>query len=160
MGDDMRDMINTLIKGSRVAILNTDGKINRYGTGWAQIDGIWYSNMLWRYASCNYYDAWDEWDGYYNNYKSYKPNAVKPTNTNTPPSIDKLEPLSSGEVIKITDSKTAYINSTDGSYLLDAKTGKLYGHYKGALYTTRYAVCDTYNCPMCEYNCPIKSGGA
>lgn len=158
MGEDMRDIINTLISGSRVAILNTDGQINRYGTGWSFDDGIWYSNTLFKYTGAYryYYDYDDDdWDGYYNNYKNY--NATK---KDTMPNIESLEPIAEGEIIKITDTKKAYMNATDGAYLVDTKTNKLYGHYKGALYTTRYELCELYNCAMCEYNCPFKNGGA
>lgn len=163
MGEDMRDIIDALVVGSRVAILNTDGKINRYGTGWSFDSGIWYSNTHFKYymggARSRYtaygWDDWDEWDGYYNNYKTY----TSEKKSDTLPAIEALVPLSAGEVIKIPRLKRAYINQTDGSYLMDEKTDKLYGHYKGGIYTTDYSVCNYYGCALCDYNCPFKDDG-
>lgn len=160
MGEDLREMINTLVKGSRVAILNTSGKINRYGTGWTFDNGIWYSNTLFKYSTRKYYnysawDEWDEWDGYYNSYK----NSTPASKSSSIPSIDELVPLAEGEVVKITDTKKAYLNGCDGSYMLDKKTNKLYGHYKGALYSTRYERCPWCNWSTCSYDCPFRKSG-
>ena len=152
MDEGMRDLINALIKGSRVAILNTDGKIKRYGTGWTEIDGIWYSNTHFRrtykYSRAYNWDDWDDWSDYGNT-------ATAPAL----PSIDALVPLKAGEVYRLPYSKRAYINATDGSYLVDDKTGTLYGLYKGSLFKSAYTRCDDYACAICEYTCPFKDGG-
>lgn len=166
MGDDMRDVINALISGSRVAILNTDGKINRYGTGWTQIDGIWFSNTHFKYYTQSYYyDDWDEYySGYYKNYSGCHSSSAGVGTASAPasapastlPDIGGLMELPEGEVVKVTDTKTAYLNMTEGAYLVDYSTGKMYGQYKGTLCTTKYEVCTQYNCMTCGYKCPIK----
>lgn len=175
MGAEMRDIINALVHGSRVAILNTDGKINRYGTGWTQIDGIWYSNTYFRgrsayrsaYSRAYNWDDWDDWDdwdyapryssyGYAHN-KSNTASTVKPAENL--PAVATLKPLDAGEVIKNIKSKVAFVNATEGSYLVDEKSGKLYGQYKGASYKTDFEMCKWYNCAGCAYDCPIKDGG-
>ena len=157
MGDDMRDIINALVSGSRVAILNTDGKINRYGTGWTQIGGIWFSNTHFKYYTQTYY--YEDWydDDYYG-YRDYRPTTS--TDADDVPTVASLVDLPDGEVVKNLDTKTAYINQTPGSYLVNYATRKLYGCYKGTLYTTHFEVCDSYDCALCGYKCPFKDGGA
>ena len=158
MGEDMRDIINALIKGSRVAILNTDGKINRYGTGWTQDGGIWFSNTYFKNTYKRYYSAWDddEWDGYYNNYKTYTSPSPSTSVKDSLPALESLTPIQEGEVVRIKRTKSAYINTTYGAYLVDEKTDKLYGQYKGAIYTTDYEICNYYGCQTCDYKCPFR----
>lgn len=154
MSEDMRDIINTLIAGSRVAILNTDGKINRYGTGWTQRDGIWFSNRHFEYYTSAYYynyyygDDYAYGDYYGTNYRNYSTPSI--------PSIADLDELPEGMVVKTPYNKTAYITKTDGIYLVDWETGKLYGQYRGAITTTTYEACTGYDCEHCDYKCPLK----
>lgn len=159
MGEDMREAINAMVAGSRVAILNTDGKINRYGAGWSYDGGIWYSNTYFKYTARKYSSyayGWD--DDYY--YSPPKKTAEEKPKTDAIPDIKTLDPLLAGEVIKNTETKRAVINMTDGSYLMDPKSGKLYGMYRDTLYTTKSVVCETYNCGVCNYDCPFKERGA
>ena len=162
MGEDMREIINTLIAGSRVAILNTDGKINRYGTGWTQIDGIWFSNTNFKYYMNNYctraynWDDWDDWDTY--NGRTYS--AYTKSADDKLPAIDDLYPLPEGEVFMNIKTKKAYQNKVGGAYLVDYESCKLYGSYRGTLWTTDFKLCEDYNCGACDYDCPFKKGGA
>jgi predicted glutamine amidotransferase len=164
MDEGMRDIINMLISGSRVAILNTDGKINRYGTGWTQIDGIWFSNTHFKYHTLRYYDdAWDEWDEWYGraykNYKSVTSTSEKKeskSSSDSLPSADALVELPEGEVVKVLETKVAYMNKTEGSYMVDYSNGKMYGMYKGSIVPTKYEVCMHWNCAECDYKCPYK----
>ena len=156
MGDDMRDLINNLIAGSRVAILNTDGKINRYGTGWTQMNGIWFSNTHFKYYMyAFYYD--EDYDYYGANYRNYgTPTTARPTL----PNRADLDPLPEGMVVKTPYNKTAYITKADGTYLVDWETGKLYGQYRDVITTTSYEACTGYNCEACDYKCPLNEKGA
>lgn len=160
MSEEYRDIIDILIKGSRVAILNTDGKIKRYGDGWTYENGIYYSNTTWKYRS-TYYDAYYDddydWDGYYRRYGGYYDYRYT-YSTPTTPTRKELENLEPGEIVKITDSQKAYINLVEGSYLVDRKTKKLYGCYKDEITSTNYQVCDGLNCHLCKYDCPMKEG--
>lgn len=154
MDEGMRDIIDLLIEGSRVAILNTDGKIKRYGTGWTFDNGIYYSNTYfkWRNTYYNVYNYDDDWDDYaYRGYYSYATKEAKKT-----PTLQELTPLEEGEVVKLPTTKRAFINVTEGSYLLDKKTNKLYGHYNGVIVDSNYCICSDYNCGACDYNCPFK----
>ena len=161
MGEDMRDIINTLVIGSRVAILNTDGRINRYGSGWTERGGIWYSNMHFdhygSYYAYYYGDAWDDYYAYCNG-KSTATQTATQTESRLP-ELDELIPLPAGEIIRNKSREYAYINATDGSYLYDPQTHRLYGQYRGEVCTSDYDVCDCMNCQTCEYNCPIAGGG-
>mgnify|MGYP003287643206 CR=1 FL=1 len=158
MGEDLREIIDLLIDGSRVAILNTNGTIKRYGSGWTLIDGIYYSNTYFRYSSYSrsysryydYYDEYDEYDAYNSAY--YSPE-------DTTPKTEELDELMAGEIVKHESKKEAYMNVTDGSYYVDRKTKKLYGAYKGSPYDTKYVVCDCLECMTCDYKCPYRESG-
>lgn len=161
MSEEYRDIIDILIKGSRVAILNTNGEIKRYGTGWTYDNGIYFSNTTWKYYKYKYAcDYEDDWGGYYNNYsRYYDEKYTYPTTPRTPNRTELVDVLA-GEVIKMPISKRAYINATDGSYLVDRKTKKLYGAYKDTIWSTDHQVCDCVNCDRCTYNCPMREEDA
>lgn len=166
MDEGMREIINMLIDGSRVAILNTDGKINRYGTGWTQIDGIWFSNTHFTYYKGRYtWDEYDEWDAwYYRAYKNYSsvktPENKKEKAVEALPNANALVDLPSGEVVKVLETKVAYLNEVDGSYMVDYSNGKIYGMYKGSVIPTKYEVCMHWKCAECDYKCPFRNEGS
>ena len=71
------------------------------------------------------------------------------------PHIDDLDLLEDGAVFVNESNKHAFLNDTEGSYLIDKKTGKLYGQYKGAIYSTPYKECRRANCVGCDIDCPL-----
>ena len=158
MREDMRPLINAVVSGSRVAILNTDGKINRYGTGWTQCEGLWVSNTYYKHSRASktsalpYSYGWDD-DGW-----SYSGGWYSSSRASMP-KLEELTPIEAGEVIKRPYEHTAYINAFDGSYYVDERTGKVYGAYNGVTYNSTYAVCDMINCNVCTYKCPLKEEG-
>ena len=151
MREELRGMINALVDGSRVAILNTDGKINRYGTGWVEENGIWYSNGTYKpYAytygyNYGYYGDWYDDGDYYSAYEERE----------KLPALGDLDLLEEGAVCVNETNNRAFLNATSGSYLVDKKTGNLYGQYKGAIHSTPYKECRRANCVGCDIDCPL-----
>ena len=63
--DRYKLLIERLIDGSRLAILDKNGHCELLGKTWEENDGVWYSNGSWSYSyripsRINY--AWDDWD--------------------------------------------------------------------------------------------------
>lgn len=71
---DMAALINQLVSGSRLVLLDASGKINMYGSGWAQADGVWYSNTTYKPLtySCNkYWNKSPAFDKFCEEYKEW-----------------------------------------------------------------------------------------
>jgi hypothetical protein len=99
-------VINKLVDTSRLAIMDTFGNYEKYGNGWTEDNGVWYSNTGYKpyvyqpsfkdYKDY-YYDDEDEWSDTYSHWasgggayynKSYKNLCYKPKKTD-----DNLEKL-------------------------------------------------------------------
>ena len=59
-----KELIERLIDGSRLAILDKNGHCELMGQGWVEDNGIFYSNNSYSYKKYSYPDAWD-WPDYY-----------------------------------------------------------------------------------------------
>lgn len=46
--DELDPVINRLVDSSRLAILDSEGNWKKYGNGWTEVDGIWYSNSTYK----------------------------------------------------------------------------------------------------------------
>lgn len=62
--DRIKLLIERLIAGSRLAILDKKGHCELLGQGWLEDSGIFYSNNSYSYKKYSYFDAWD-WEKYY-----------------------------------------------------------------------------------------------
>lgn len=65
-------VINRLVTGSRLAIMDGDGNYQKYGSGWTEDNGVWYSNSSYKpYTyTYSYNSAYNKY-GYYD-YDDYK----------------------------------------------------------------------------------------
>lgn len=79
--DRIKLLIERLIVGSRLAILDKKGHCELLGQGWLEDNGIFYSNNSYSYKKYSYLDAWDWGDYYhgafYNNKKNDKKTSKK-----------------------------------------------------------------------------------
>lgn len=65
--EEYKPIINQLVNGSRLAILNTEGGCCIYGSGWQTCEGVYYSNGNFKPYEPIYYNGY----GSYNNYSKY-----------------------------------------------------------------------------------------
>ena len=67
-GDILRDeldpVINRLVDTSRLAILDNHGNWKKYGNGWIEVDGIYYSNSTYKEYKLTT-PVWNDYDDYY-----------------------------------------------------------------------------------------------
>lgn len=80
LDDDIKPIINKLVSGSRLAILDVAGNWEKYGNNWEEYNGVYYSNSGYKKTeyptySNRYYD-WEKYcDDYYGVYYQPKPKA-------------------------------------------------------------------------------------
>lgn len=58
--DELDPVINRLVDTSRLAILDNYGNWKKYGNGWIEVDGIWYSNSTYKTYKYNYNTKWQD----------------------------------------------------------------------------------------------------
>lgn len=63
LDDKLDPVINRLVDTSRLAILDSQGNWKKYGNGWIEVDGIFYSNST--YKSYKTTMVWDDYDDDY-----------------------------------------------------------------------------------------------
>ena len=69
LDESLDAIINKLVDTSRIAILDNNGRVKMYGTGWIEDDGIYYSNNTYKkvvYSTYNY--GGKSWKSYYDSY--------------------------------------------------------------------------------------------
>lgn len=66
--DQLDPVVNRLVDSSRLAILDNFGNWKKYGNGWIEVDGIFYSNSTYKeYTYTAQQQSWRNYDyGYYN----------------------------------------------------------------------------------------------
>ena len=78
--DRTKALIENLIDGSRLAILDKNGHCELMGKGWEEKDGIYYSNGSYSYEKKIY--TWPKWnDGYYDDGYYFKPVTIHSSGT-------------------------------------------------------------------------------
>ena len=75
--EELEPIINKIVEGSRLAILSADGRVAKYGSGWIEDGGLYYSNSTYKpyknYYNSKYFDCYNDW------WKRYKKNIYNKT---------------------------------------------------------------------------------
>ena len=58
LDDTLDPVINRLVDTSRLAILDNQGNWKKYGNGWIEVDGVYYSNGTYKSYKTTYDDNW------------------------------------------------------------------------------------------------------
>lgn len=68
--DDVRNIINKLVEGSKLATLDNDGTLATFGSGWIESNGLLFSNSTYKGWGGNYNNSKYYYDSYYSDWTS------------------------------------------------------------------------------------------
>lgn len=122
-------LIENLIDGSRLAILDKNGHITRLGEGWVydKESKCWYSNESYKRERVKYYSAsWDCWDddGYYVRPNAYSGNWKR----------HNWEYWKSGTEYNFYPAYCPFSECDDDSYCLKCKSNKTCHYFQSAMW--------------------------
>ena len=147
-------LIENLISGSRLAILDKDGHCKLLGKGWEEDKGVFYSNHSWarepyKWPATNYYGAsrWWEYDDYI--YRGWSNNDKKATEKSSPKAEVKATVHSSGTTTpKKKSTKTKAKSKVKHDWT--AKFDRVIGDYMFEEHNCPQSVeNDSSYCPYC-----------
>ncbi|MBR4002951.1 MAG: hypothetical protein IKI95_02640 [Clostridia bacterium] len=71
---DIKPIINKLVSGSRLVIIDNEGNWQKYGSNWEEHNGVYYSNGGYKKQE-NFWHGWKNWNDYcWDNYGTYYQN--------------------------------------------------------------------------------------